>query len=717
MKYFKLLSLIILGILILTTCKKPNTPPNADFTINPLEGNTDSVFTFDASLCSDDKDDQSTLQVHWDWENDGNWDTDFSTHKIIEHQYSKLGIYTIILEVKDVEGLINSIEKTLNVTASLPVVSTDSIINITSFSAQGGGNVTKEGSSEVTVKGICWNTKENPDLINDHTNEGTGSGFFTSILTNLSPNTKYYVRAYATSIVGTSFGNQVSFTTEATLPTVNTSGVINISSNSAQSGGNITSDGGSEIVSRGICWGIEENINLSNSHTLDGNSIGEFISVLTNLSPYKAYFVRAYATNEIGTTYGDVLGFRTKAVIPSVVTNIVTNITHNSAQGGGEVIYDGGFLELVRGLCWDTNENPNINSEHTIDGQGIGTFTSSLENLNFNTNYYIRAYATNPAGTSYGEQVSFKTEPTLPTLETNIITDITINSAKGGGNITSDGGANITDRGICWDTNENPDISNNHTIDGTGLGNFISTLTNLSSITTYYVRAFATNRIGTSYGQQVSFTTKYESGTLTDYRDGKLYSTVKIGDDWWMAENLNFGNLINHYQNQSNNGIAEKYCYNDLESNCDTYGGFYQQDEIMNYTIVEEAQGLCPDGWHIPSDTEWKQLEIYLGMDQNVANSKGPRADGNVGEKLKSSKGWSYGGNGTNLSGFNALPSGLASSGGFVTRESDAYFWMSSYYNNDDSRPWYRQLRTGDNSVWRLYINKKNGFSIRCIKD
>ena len=111
MKYFKLLSLIILGILILTTCKKPNTPPNADFTINPLEGNTDSVFTFDASLCSDDKDDQSTLQVHWDWENDGTWDTDFSTHKIIEHQYSEPGNYSIVLEVKDTKGLLTSKSK------------------------------------------------------------------------------------------------------------------------------------------------------------------------------------------------------------------------------------------------------------------------------------------------------------------------------------------------------------------------------------------------------------------------------------------------------------------------------------------------------------------------------------------------------------------------------------------------------------------------------
>ena len=105
-----------------------------------------------------------------------------------------------------------------------------------------------------------------------------------------------------------------------------------------------------------------------------------------------------------------------------------------------------------------------------------------------------------------------------------------------------------------------------------------------------------------------------KTGELYDARDGRVYRTVRIGTQWWMSENLNYGTRINGSLNQTNNSIAEKYCFNNLESSCDTLGALYQWDEMMNYTAVRLNRGICPAGWHVPSDDEWKKLEIFLGM-------------------------------------------------------------------------------------------------------
>ena len=208
--------LISILLIFLKACQKPNTPPIAAFSINPEYGDIDMVFTFSATESYDIEDESTILQVHWDWDGDGIWDTDLSTNKVIQHQYSKRGNYSTILEVKDSEGLFNSSQKLIIVKRYPPIVLTDSIINAIDFTAQSGGDVIYEGGSKVTAKGVCWSVEENPDLEDRHTNDGNGYGEFTSILTDLSQNTAYYIRAYATNNIGTSYGKQVYFTTEST---------------------------------------------------------------------------------------------------------------------------------------------------------------------------------------------------------------------------------------------------------------------------------------------------------------------------------------------------------------------------------------------------------------------------------------------------------------------------------------------------------------------
>jgi hypothetical protein len=182
---------------------------------------------------------------------------------------------------------------------------------------------------------------------------------------------------------------------------------------------------------------------------------------------------------------------------------------------GGNISSDGGSAVTSRGICWSTATSPTIAGSHTTDGTGVGVFASSITGLTANTVYYIRAYATNFAGTSYGNELTFTTTTSstaLPTVTTTPVTAITTVTAAGGGNVTADGGATVTARGVCWATTANPVATGNHTTDGTGTGIFTSAITGLTAGATYHVRAYAVNSVGTAYGSDLIFTTTTGSG-------------------------------------------------------------------------------------------------------------------------------------------------------------------------------------------------------------
>jgi len=301
--------------------------------------------------------------------------------------------------------------------------------------------------------------------------------------------------------------------TTTTIPTLTSSPITNIDATSSTTGGNITSDGGASITARGIVWGISQNPTTADSKTTNGTGIGSFSSSITSLTVNTTYYVRAYATNSIGTAYGNQVYFKTisSSSIPTITTSVISNIKTNLADGAGNISSDGGTPITARGIVWSTTQNPTTADSKTNNGTGTGNFNSSITSLTENTTYYVRAYATNSNGTYYGNQVSFKTitsgSSSIPTLTTLAMNNITPNSGTSGGNITSDGGASITARGIVWGTSQNPTTANSKTTNGTGIGSFTSSITLLLANTTYYVRAYATNSIGTYYGNQVTFTT------------------------------------------------------------------------------------------------------------------------------------------------------------------------------------------------------------------
>ena len=405
--------------------------------------------------------------------------------------------------------------------AEKPVVETGAVENITLNFATCGGNVVSDCGADVTERGVCWSTSPNPTINDNITTNGNGTGTFTSNLINLTANTTYYVRAYASNSVGTGYGNEISFTTlkDIVKPTVKTNEVSSVVQDAAICGGVVIDDGGAEVTARGVCWSTSQNPTINGSHTDDGTGEGDFTSTITGLTAGTTYYVRAYATNEKGTSYGEEKSFMTSIYmdLPILTTKEIEDITETSATSGGEVVSDGGAPVIARGICWSTSQNPTIddNDGITTDGNGTGTFTSDLVNLTANTTYYVRAYATNVMGTAYGEQRSFTTEEeeaelTPPTVITSEVIDITETTAVSGGNVTDDGGATVTERGVCWNTSPNPSINDNKTTDGSGTGTFTSNLTNLTANTTYYVRAYATNEKGTSYGDEISFTTEEE---------------------------------------------------------------------------------------------------------------------------------------------------------------------------------------------------------------
>jgi hypothetical protein len=322
----------------------------------------------------------------------------------------------------------------------------------------------------------------------------------------------------------------------------------------AGSGGVISTDGGSPITARGVCWSLNPNPTIANSKSVDGAGPGSFNSTMSGLVALTPYYVRAYATNGLGTAYGDELSFTTTAVVtggpfaPTVGTTPVTMTGPSTATGGGYVSSDGGSTITARGLCWGTSANPDLTGTcSTEGGTGEGFFTSAIAGLTgCNVTYYVRAYATNSVGTGYGSQVTLATGvAAMPT--TDAASAIGYYTATSGGTVSSGGGCAITARGVAYGLNANPTVAGTKTVDGAGDGAFVSALTGMYANRTYYARAYATNAAGTVYGPQVTFATLEPStpyvggnfgGGIVVYVDGSglhglVFAAANQGSATW----------------------------------------------------------------------------------------------------------------------------------------------------------------------------------------
>jgi hypothetical protein len=243
---------------------------------------------------------------------------------------------------------------------SVPTVITE-FVNSTETAAFVEVNISNNGGTPITESGVCWSTNDNPTIDDNKTTDGIlDTGYFESKIEGLITNTQYYVRAYATNIEGTGYGETVSFTTKG-LAKLTTADISELTAASALSGGNITSDGGSEITARGVCWNTSINPTINNNKTSDSIGAGMFSSKIINLTENVLYYARAYATNSTGTSYGNMISFTTtSATKPILNTSAMSNISQTEAISGGTISSDGGAAITARGVCWSTNSNPTI---------------------------------------------------------------------------------------------------------------------------------------------------------------------------------------------------------------------------------------------------------------------------------------------------------------------------------------------------------------------
>lgn len=452
---------------------------------------------------------------------------------------------------------------------------------------------------------------------------------------------------------------------------------------------------------------------------------------------------------------------------PMVTTTVVSYITQTSAYCGGIVTSMSNDPVTDRGICWSTSPQPTIADAHTNDGAGVGSFTGLMSGLTPNTTYYARAYATNSLGTAYGMAVSFTTNDVtavaeLPTVITSPVSNIIQNHANCGGMVTADGGAPVTERGVCWNTTGNPSVTGQHSSDGSGLGEFTSNIAGLTVNTTYYVRAYATNSAGTAYGEVLTITPGVScpgTPTVTDY-DGNTYNTVQIGTQCWMKENLK----TTHYSNGVNiplgNGllgsttIGYYYYPNNETTNKSFYGLLYNWAAVMNGAdttnlVPSGVQGICPTGWHVPSDNEFVVLVDYLhdnseylcGTNQNylaksLADSIGWRWTSSDSAAYQYNTGVScFVGNQqsmNNSTSFSARPAGRAYAGteSWATNTTYSGYSEYTYFWTTTSMSYISSSYTTNRSTYGLYFasaeietpyylnsSRLYGLSVRCLKD
>ncbi len=665
---------------------------------------------------------------------------------------------------------VRCIRDSLILQTTLPTVSTDSIVTITNTSATVFGDLISNGSAGTTAQGFCWNNLGNPNFSDSVVFVNPAMGIYSAFLTDLNPYLNYYVRAFATNITGIAYGDELSL-----------AGIFFCGDTVTDYDGNTYNT----VLIGTQCWMKE---NLKTTHYADGTAMIDGTNVGSTSGDYTTKYYFDYNNNPTNSaTYGKLYnwaavmnGSASSNGVPSGIRGICPAGWHVPSdeewkilEGSVDSQYDyfdavwnnGGIrghdvgLNLKASIGWISGGNgPNLYDFSALPGgrrDYYGDFNYVGENGNwwsatehsathgwyrtvgYNDDRAVRNYFYKIFGLSVRcLRDTLEMQASIPNLITDTISNVTQSSVVYRGFVINDGGSPVITYGVCWDTLTNPTISDSITINGMGTGSFIDILNGLIPNTTYYVRAYATNSIGTAYGNEVQFTTSVAispicGNIITDF-DGNTYNTVLIGTQCWMKENLksthysdgtslvdgnNAGNITGNY--------TTKYYfdYGQNPANTSIYGKLYTWAAVMNGanssdTVPSGVQGICPIGWHVPSDEEWKILEGTVDTQYDYPNAvwdaTGFRGY-NAGKNLKTTIDW-FGYGGTNWYGFSALPGGRRSyTGTSFSIGSNGYWWSSSEYSTTDT--WIRGLYIYDDIANRYYYSKSSGYSVRCLRD
>jgi len=394
-------------------------------------------------------------------------------------------------------------------------------------------------------------------------------------------------------------------------------------------------DMGEGITNRGFCYSSStSNPTTANSTKQVGSGTGSFSTSITGLAAGVTYYIRSYAINAAGTSYGAVKTQTTTTAAPTVTTGAVTNIAITTATVAGNVTDDHGAAVSTRGICYATTANPTTASDKVASGSGEGSFSSNLTGLSPNTLYYARAYATNSVGTSYGSQTSFTTLQGTPEVTTGLASSVTKNSATCAGEVVDDNGSAVTEAGIVYSINANPTTANNKVTTSSGVGVFSESLTGLAVATTYHFRAYATNAEGTEYGDDATFTTLPAgpsglSATSTGKTTVSLAWTMGSGADTTVVIRkagsypANIGDGTEVYSGAGSSttdtglsaGTAYYYRAWSLDG-VDNYSNEYSSANVMtDYSFTNPTNVTAIDGAYASGPANDNQLYVRLSKD------------------------------------------------------------------------------------------------------
>jgi uncharacterized protein (TIGR02145 family) len=656
-----------------------------------------------------------------------------------------------------------------------PTVTTDSVMVthtlITMVTC--GGDVVSDGGAPILTRGVCWSTSPNPTVEDSHTFNGDSLGSFTSTLIGLMANTTYYVRAYATNEEGIAYGNEVVFSMQPTdsvpiaapcpgIPVVtdiegNVYNTVligaqcwmreNLRTAHYSDGAALSLNGCYDhsnssipLEDRGLFYNWNVAMRGASSSNTNPSGVQGVCPIGWHLPSYaewtqfsdylesQSLFVCGDYPAAVGKSLSSPTGWWNNSQLCTVGNSQSTNnVTGFSAVPVGlwKFTLDDFAEQGVTALFWSTT---------TYYSFARVRYLSYVNDVFFNYEedkaYGLSVRCLRDSLGGSGHTVF------LPTVTTDSVSNVTANSATCGGVATTDGGATIVGRGVCWGTSENPTIAGNHTSDSTGLGPFTSHITGLSAGTTYYVRAYVTNSIGTTYGMTMAFTTEPPTPNnqpcpnapwVLDY-EGNSYNTIQIGNQCWMRENLR----STYYADgepipagNSNTSYTNPYYYDSgISIPLVERGYLYNWPAVMHGASSTEAnpsgvQGICPDGWHLPSNAEWSQLINYLGSVSDYCCGSNNTF---VAKAMASQSGWQSSFNSctpgynqllNNLSGFGAVP--VSNYNG--TPGLNAVFWSSSAESATSNLARCRTIDCNASIVWQGLSHKDVGISVRCLRD
>ena len=479
-------------------------------------------------------------------------------------------------------------------------------------------------------------------------------------------------------------------------PTVDSDSISGITGSAATLHGRILSDGGESVTARWFLYGTTRTALADSIGGTVGLPDSLFTASISALTPAGTWYMAAFAKNAKGTSSGDTLQF-VVPVAPTMDTDSIASITATTATFHGRTLSTGGAALSHRWFRYGTSAAALNDSIAGVAGTPDSLFTASVTSLTAGT-YYVAAFGKNLVGTSSGDTLQFVV-PVAPTMDTDSMSARTATTATLHGKVVSNGGGALTHQWFRYGLTA-ASLTDSIAVSGTTTP-FSVGVSGLTPATQYYYAAFGKNAAGTATGDTLSFWTKCSVDSVV--YNSYTYGVVQIGDQCWFDENLQTTKF-------SDGTAIPSPATNALWAGLSTPGHAEHNDKVRtedgllyNWYAASDSKGLCPSGWHVPTEAAFDSLSNFLGV-STAGNQL------RVGSPI-----W----DGTNETGFSGLPSGgrAGSTGNFYGYNIRAIFWSTTVDTANPSNAARAALTSVTPTLGMTTLDKRTGMSVRCLQD